>query len=86
MFVALIDTRPRWEPEPPPEPERPRRRRPAVPWRGLAVLLLVVGLFVAAAETGGVLAYGLVLAGVTVGSLAVDRAFGYMLGITEHRQ
>lgn len=86
MFLGLIDTRPRWGPEPAPEPEQPRRRRLDVPWRAIAAVLVVVALFVAAGETDGLLAYGLLLAGVTVGSLAVDRAFTYRYGLKEYRQ
>lgn len=83
VFVALVDTR--FRPEPAPEPE-PRRRRPAVPWRTLGVVSLLVALMVAANHTGGIIAYGLVLLTITVASLAVDHAVGYWGGLTEHRQ
>ncbi len=85
MFVALVDTRPRFEPEPEPEP-RPRRRRPDVPWRTLGVVGLIVALLTVASEVGGLVAYLLVLVVVTVASLAVDHAVGYWAGLTEHRQ
>ena len=84
MFVALIDTRPRWEPDPEPEPIR--RRRPDVPWRALATIALVIALFVAASATRGIVAYGFLLAALTTIFLAVDRAFSYRLGLTEYRQ
>jgi len=86
VFVALIDTRGRWEPEPEPEPEGRRSRRVAVPWRDVAACVVVLALLIAAGVTDGIVAYGFVLAGVTVGSLAVDRAYTYRYGMTEYRQ
>jgi hypothetical protein len=84
VFVALIDTRPRWEPNPEPEPIR--RRWPDVPWRALATIVLVIALFVAVNATRGIVAYGLLLVALTTVSLAIDRAFSYRLGLTEYRQ
>lgn len=85
MFVGLIDTRPRFEPEPDPEPrERPRALR--VPWRALLVLAVVVALFKASSIVGGLAGYGLLLVAVTVLSLAIERSGGYRAGLTEHRQ
>jgi len=88
VFVALIDARDR-RPEPEPERRRRRRRRPRlddVPWRGLAVVAVLVALFAAANATGGIVAYVLLLVAVVVGSLAVDASFDSWSGMSEHRQ
>lgn len=84
VFVALIDTRPRFEPEPDPEPPR-RRRVLRIPWRALVILAFVIGLFKLSSILEGLGSYGVLLLAVTVLSLAIERSMGYRAGLTEHR-
>lgn len=84
MFVALIDTRPRFEPEPEPEPRR-RRWNLRIPWRALSVLALVIALFKLSSVLSGLAGYGVLLVAVTVLSVAIERSMGYRAGLTEHR-
>jgi hypothetical protein len=84
VFVGLIDTRPRFEPEP--EPEPPKRRRPLrIPWRALAALAVVIGLFKLSSIVEGLAGYMILLVAVTVLSISIERSMGYRAGLTEHR-
>jgi len=83
VFVALIDTRPRFEPDP--EPDPPKRRRIPIPWRALLVLAIIIGLFKLSSVMDGLVSYGVLLVAVTVLSLAIERSMGYRAGLTEHR-
>lgn len=84
VFVALIDTRPRFEPEPEPEPPRRRWVR-HIPWRALFVLAIIIGLFKLSSIMEGLAGYGVLLVAVTVLSVAIERSMGYRAGLTEHR-
>lgn len=84
VFVALIDTRLRFEPEPDPEPPG-RRWVVQVPWRAVLVVLTIIGLFKLSSVIGGLGGYGVLLVAVTVLSLAIERSMGYRAGLTEHR-
>lgn len=84
MFVGLVDSRPRWEPDPP--PERRRRRSFDIPWRAIRVLATVVAILALAGAISGLAGYGLVLVAVAYGSWELDRAASYWFGLTEHRQ
>jgi hypothetical protein len=84
MFVALVDSRPPWEPEPSPEPRR--RRSLDIPWRAIRILATVVALLGLAGAVSGLAGYGILLVAVTYGAWELDRAAGYWLGLTEHRQ
>ena len=86
MFVGLIDTRPRFEPEP--EPERAPRRRPdlEVPWRLVAVALATLALTVAAMFTSGIAGLVLILLAVMLPASAIERSLGSWTGMKDHRQ
>jgi hypothetical protein len=83
VFVALIDTRPHFDPEPEPEPRR--RRRIRVPWKALLLLAIFLGLFKLSSLIGGLGGYAVLLTAVTILSMAVERSMGYRAGLTEHR-
>ena len=84
MFVGLIDTRPRFEPE----PERAPRRRPdiEVPWRMVAVAVVTLALTVAAMFTSGLPGLVLILLAVIVPASAIERSLGSWTGMKDHRQ
>lgn len=78
----LIDTR--RDPPPPPPPRR--RRGWDLNWPMWTAVALAVALVVAAGSVSGIAGYLLALAGLATGCFAVDRAFGYWGGLSEHRQ
>ena len=86
MFVALIDTRPRFEPEPEPEPARRRLSDLEVPWRMVAVALVTLALTVAAMFTSGLPGLALILLAVIVPAAAIERSLGSWTGMKDHRQ